>query len=261
MRVAMLSFVTVGLIVNLTGCASAPPGPRGPLLGPGIEAATDFSYAYGSGSVELPDGTRITGPGDNYWSGLTIFPRRLEGRLSPLKWFDIGGQVGWLDAGADIRVGRPAALGTNWPFNLAAGFTTGKGGPFEDTKPTRARWLRLEAYPALPSPDIHARLVLAGGVDFGVFLHEIGDPRPQTMFSDGWGPIAINVVRPETRIESSVGIFIPAPIASFMFTVSPYVTVAAGAPEINCHACQPVVSYREEWGLVFVSRFALRTSF
>jgi hypothetical protein len=259
---ATFTIAVAGLVLLLAGCASAPPGPRGPLLGPGIEVATDYSYAYGAGSVELPDGTRSSGSADNYWSALTILPRRLEGRLSPVKWLDIGGQLGWLDSGADLRVGVPAAPERSWAFDLAAGFDTGRGGLFEDTKPTRSRWLRLEAYPSLPNPQLHTRLVLAAGADFGTFLHQLGDPRPQTTFSDGWGPAAIQVVRTETRLEGSVGVFVyPGVVGSFMLTINPYVTVDSGAPETSCHACQPIASYAEDWGIVLVMRLALRVGF
>jgi hypothetical protein len=262
MKTLSMRLIFACFVAQLGACASAPPGPRGPLLGPGLELATDYSYAYGFGSVELPDGTRSSGGADNYWSPLTIFPRRLEGRLSPIKWFDIGGQLGWLDSGADIRVGTPAAPDKAWSFNLAAGFDTGRKGLYDDTKTTRSRWLRLEAYPRLPHGDPHARLVLAAGVDFGVFLHQLDDPRPLTTFNDSPTPIAIEVVRPETRIESSIGIFVyPGEVGSILFTISPYFTAASGAPEMNCHSCQPIASYSEDWGIVAVLRLALRKSF
>ena len=165
-------------------CAAAPAGPRGPLVGPGVEAAADLSYAYGHGEATLTDGTATTGGADNFWRGATVFPRRLEGRLSPLKWMDVGGQLGWIDGGADARVGLPAFDG--WPVavNLAAGFATGSLGPFKDTKAQRSRWLRLEAYPRVPLAE-NAFLVLALGLNTGDFYHQLPDPRPNAGDGDG----------------------------------------------------------------------------
>jgi hypothetical protein len=258
-RVRRLMSILV-TVLAVEGCASAPPGPRGPLMGPGIEVATDWSYAYGPGEATVADGSTSKGGADYYWSSFAIFPRRLEARLSPIKWVDIGGQIGWLGGGADIRVGLPALEGTPVAFNLAAGFETGEAGFFKETKPLRSRWLRLEAYPLVPLPGRKNRLVLAAGVNFGQFHHELPDPRPQVGFSDAWGPSDVQTIRSETRVETSIGLFLPARFASALITVSPYYVIDAGTPRMDCDACTIAV-YKQSWGVVLVSRFALRLGF
>ncbi|MBC8131855.1 MAG: hypothetical protein H7X95_02660 [Deltaproteobacteria bacterium] len=255
--------VTVALATGWVGCAAAPAGPRGPLLGPGIEAATDWSYARAAAAATLSDGLSTKGGADNYWGDLTILPRRLEGRLSPLPWFDIGGQIGWLGGGADARIGIPALPGRFLAVNLAAGIDTGDIGPTHGTKPTRSRWVRLETYPALPFLDFNFRLVVAAGIHAGRFFHQLPDPRPQASFNDGFAPGAINIIRNETRLETSVGAFLfPRPEASFLFTISPYFVLDADAPGPGCVDCSaPVVDYRQSWGLVVVTRYAFRHGF
>src|SRR5262245_42333594 len=154
----------LGLAFAAASCAAAPPGPRGPLMGPGVEAALDYAFAYGPGEATLADGTSASGGADYYWSPIAIFPRRLEGRLSPLKWFDIGGQIGAIGGGADVRVGLPAADDIPVALNLTAGFETGEAGFMKETKALRAKWIRLEAYPRVPLSTPGARLVLAAGL-------------------------------------------------------------------------------------------------
>ena len=206
----------LALALAASACAAAPPGPRGPLMGPGIELATDWSYAYGPGEATLDDGTS----------------RRLEGRLSPLKWVDVGGQIGWIGGGADARIGLPAVDGRWLAFDLAAGFETGEAGFFKETKPTRATWLRLAAYPLLPSPR-----------------------------DDGLAPSHVQTIRRETRLETSIGVFYaPARFATVQLTVNPYFVLDAGSPERACDACA-IAGYRQQWGIVAVTRLALRRGF
>jgi hypothetical protein len=182
--------------------------------------------------------------------------------VSPLPWVDVGGQVGWISGGADIRVGRPAASDRTWAFNLAAGFDTGEAGPYQPTKPTRARWLRAEAYPLLPWFDRHLRLVLAAGVDVGQFHHELPDPRPQTGFNDWIGPDDVETIRRETRLETSVGIFAyDGHLSSALLSLSPYFVLNSGAPPSDCDGCQRFTSYHQEWGFVLVVRGTLRHGF
>jgi hypothetical protein len=106
----------IGLVFIAMSCAAAPPGPRGPLMGPGAEIALDYSYAYGQGAAVLEDGSRTSGRADYYWTELAVIPRRLEARVSPVAWMDVGGQIGWVDGGADLRIGLPARPGDSRAF-------------------------------------------------------------------------------------------------------------------------------------------------
>jgi len=230
-------------------------------MGRGAEVALDYSHAYGAGAATLDDGSSTKGSADYYWSPVTIFPRRFEARVSPVDWVDLGGQIGWIGGGADARIGIPAIDGRRLALNLAAGFETGDAGPFKETKPTSAKWLRLEAYPLLPFKRQHVRLVFAAGVDFGMFFHALRDPRPQVGFDDTWGPADVQTIRRETRLETSFGLFYaPIRFATVLLTVSPYLVLDAGSPERNCDACT-IAGYRQEWGVVIVSRLALRHGF
>jgi hypothetical protein len=239
-------------------------------MGPGLEGAVDWSFAYGRASATLTDGNTTAGGADNYWGNLTMFPRRLEARLSPIKWMDLGGQLGWLDGGADVRVGLPALEGSPLALDLSAGFIAGGAGLFQDTKAQSSRWLRLEAYPRLrgPAPDIF--LVLALGLNAGDFYHQVPDPRPDTDPGDAnWGGGSIGFYRHETRLETSAGMFLTGHTGgrfagSVLVTVSPYFVLDAGPPVASpaCTDCPTdIASYRHSWGVVVVSRFAFHLAF
>ena len=73
---------------------------------------------------------------------------------------------------------------------------------------------------------------------------------------------AFQTLRRETRLETSIGAFLyPEPRASLLITVSPYFVLDAGPPQAVCSGCQPLASYRQEWGFVVVTRFALHLGF
>ncbi len=261
------AFSVLGVLglFGLMGCAAAPAGPRGPLLGPGVEVATDLSYAFGHGEATLPSGSRVAGGADTFWSPVTVLPRRLEGRLSPIHWLDVGGEIGWLGGGIEVRVGRRAIEGRSLALNLAGGLETGEVGPFKDTKPTNSQWIRLEAYPAwaLPADDARTRLVLALGFNFGRFYHELSYPRSAATVADGLSaPSALQLIRRETRLETSIGLFRQrGRFGSVLFTVNPYFVLKAGDPSVPCDGCDPLAAYRERWGIVVVFRVALRHGF
>jgi hypothetical protein len=239
------------------GCAAAPAGPRGPLLGRGVDLALDYSYAYGAGSATLADGTPTSGGADVLGPDIPILPRRLELRASPLPWADVGGQIGWLGGGFDARVGLPAAADRKLALNLAVGYETGDVGPFKDAKPSRSRWLRLEAYPMIPNADKAVRLVLAVGVNTGTFYHELSDPRPDDPACDTYCPDVVGFTRRETRLETSAGVFLQGRPASFVFTASPYFVLDAGAPQGRTAGEEVPASHRQAWGIVFVGRWSI----
>ncbi len=264
---APVNICWICVLAMIVGCAVAPAGPRGPLMGPGLEIATDFSYAYGQGDLITPDGTRASGSSDDLGSPLTVFPRRLEARVSPVESVDLGGQVGWLDGGLDLRVGLPAYPDRLIAFDLDAGYDWGSGGVVSDTSLARSRWIRLEAYPAVDRHAGRVRLVLAAGLNSGTFYHEVAFPVPRDSPEGNYRQPAYSLIRHETRLETSAGIFAATSsrkggLASILFTVSPYFIVDAGPPQATCALCTNDVStYRQGWGIVAVARFALRYGF
>ena len=92
------------------GCAAAPPGPRGPLSEAGAQFAIDWSGAVASARHSPGAGRGATESSSDYYGvNLPLPPRRLEGRLAPVSWADIGADLGWLDGGVDARFGVEAA--------------------------------------------------------------------------------------------------------------------------------------------------------
>lgn len=255
--VARLSAALV--FVSLAGCVAAPPGPRGPLLGNGTQFAGDLSLAFSSARAEHADGTSVTGTSDHFWSPLSIFPRRLELRMSPVSFLDFGADLGWLDGGADLRVGRWAKPNRAWAAQVALGVRTGSVGPFKDTKTTESAWARLEAYPLVHGTN--GRLLLSLGANVGRFYHQI-EYQSSSDDGDSYGPSAVQVVRREFRIESSIGYHVQdARRASILAAIEPYFVADAGAARASaCAGCESV-GYEQWFGVVLVLRGALHVPF
>jgi hypothetical protein len=93
------------------------------------------------------------------------------------------------------------------------------------------------------------------GANRGTFYHELDDPRP--VYGDGWGPWTVHALRPETRLETSLGVFFyEGRKGSVLFTASPYFVLDAGPIEKGTLA-----TYEQSWGLVFVTRGAIHQAF
>jgi hypothetical protein len=216
-------------------------------------------FAFSHARATLPEGEVTSGTSDHYWSPVALFPRRFELRGSILPWFDVGADIGWLDGGVDARVGLPAALGVAWAVQVAGGVRSGDPGPFEDTKSTHARWLRLEAYALLKESNIgggdvsQIRGILALGASDGRFGHQLPDPRPDPdAHTDSIGPYAIWVEREETRLDFAFG-------ADFFARPASATLLAQGYAVLNssCVDCDDVARYSQSWGASIVLRGAL----
>jgi hypothetical protein len=244
--------------LQLVGCATGSPGPRGPLLGPGVEISEDIAAGFGPSTVDLADGTHANGLADNTTAATAVgLLRGVEGRLSPIKWCDVGGRVGWIGSGLDVRLGRPAAPDVTWAFAVDAGFETGRAALMDDFKGLRSRWVRLELYPWVPlfpaDSTMSLRLVIAAGVNTGTFYRALPDPRNRPGAQD------ISVLRPETRIEGSLGaVFFPPRLGVVMLTANPYLVAHAGTPAPRCQGCDAIASYSHSWGVLVTLHLALR---
>jgi hypothetical protein len=246
------------LLVPLFGCAAVPPGPRGPLLGNGVQAATDFALGVSSARATREDGFTARGTSDHYFAPTAIIPQRLELRLSPVEWLDFGADTSWLDGGADARVGYAAKPSRTWAGHLAFGFRAGLFGEVENTLNSGAVWFRVEAYRLLLPPT--GRLMLALGLDSGKFYHQInidehgpGDPKDE--------PAAIEVMRREVRLETAVGYFVQQHRGSMLLAIEPYFVVDSSP--VRASSCGPCerVDYEQAFGVMLVGRFALHIPF
>lgn len=245
-------------ILPLFGCAAVPPGPRGPLLGNGVQVATDFVLPLSAAEATRADGYTARGTSDHYFSPVVVIPQRLELRFSPVEWLDFGADTSWIDGGGDARLGYAAKPSRAWALHLAFGFRSGVFGEAENTLNTGSGWARIEAYPLLRPPT--GRLLLALGVNAGKFYHQInidergpGDPDDELP--------AIEVMRREVRLEAAVGYFVQQHRGSMLLALEPYLVVDTGP--VRASACGPceAVDYHQSFGLVLVGRFALHVPF
>jgi hypothetical protein len=253
------SVSTLLLVLALAGCVAAPPGPRGPLLGNGVQAGGDFAFAFSQARGTRANGETQRGSSDHYLSPVTFIPQRLEFRLSPVRFLDFGADTSWLDAGADARVGYWAKPGARWAGHLALGFRAGELGQFVDTKPTGSGWARLEAYPLVYGPT--GRLLISLGTHFGSFYHQIATGAPDDPNADPDLPDPIQVIRREVRIESAVGYHFQQHRASVLLALEPYFVADAGPARASaCSGCESV-DYRQDFGFLLVARVAVLIPF
>lgn len=237
-------------------CAAAPKGPRGPLQGPGAKLAIDWSVAASYATLEREGQSDLSGSSDHYWTNVPLPPRRLELRLAPFSWMDVGAEIGWLDGSVDVRFGVPAEPG-QW-FSGAWGFgaRSGQVGPFKDTKRTNGMWARSELYPLLfmrgrGRQTSQHRLALALGVDAGTFYHQLARPIDKDDINEGLGFTATQLLRDELRIESAVGYVVVTRNSSVFAALEPYL-----AFELEDRP-----SYQQWWGVVLVVTVAARLPF
>lgn len=208
----------------------------------------DWSVAVGKARLARPGRPTTKGTGDFYGLNFPIPPRRLEGRLAPVSWADLGADIGWLDGGVDVRFGVPAAAGRFFAGNLALGMRSGGPGPVRRTKGTHSFWGRVEAYPLVrEASDGSQRAVVALGLNGGVFYHQVSDAGDQS--GDGFDFDATPILRRELRLEAAFGYFVKPPTtAALLFAVEPYWVVHG-----NDGSGGPVdTTYHEAWGVVFV---------
>jgi hypothetical protein len=225
--------------------------------------ATDWSIALSHARLEREGGSDLEGTSDHYWSNLALPPRRIELRVSPVSFADVGADIGWLDGGLDLRIGVPARRGELWAGNLAFGVRSGEAGPFKDTKRTYSYWARTELYPLLNESggalQKSRRAVLSLGLNVGAFYHQLDRPASASEEDeDGLGFHAVQLIRDELRVEAAAGVVLLNERASVLIALEPYLAFDLETDSDSCGVC---ARYHQRTGIALVFDVALFVSF
>jgi hypothetical protein len=249
---------TVLLPVSLAACALTAPVPAGALRpGTTTQIAPSWAIAYGAGSATVGE-TRIHGNGQTYGgpTGVGSFlPLRLALRQSIGGVADVGGDVGWLDAGVDVRVGTNDQ--SDVPFSIMAGVRSGQIA-FHIGEKTHEWRAQVEVDPRLSQgADRSTRLILAAGIAGGSFAHAIMLPdglRSEGGDAPNFDPPGAIFVRPEIRLELGVGLDVRRPQAAASFVLAPWILLDSQAPtRTACSDCQMAIGeFSQSWGLALI---------
>jgi len=256
------------LTASLTaaGCALTGTAPAGPLQpGTTTQIEPSWALAYGPGTATV-EGRRLTGNAESYGgttAELLPSPMRIGLRQSLGGLVELGGDIGWLDAGVEARAGSRG--GGAFPIAVAAGVRRGPF-PFGLGENTFSGHARFEIYPDLSGArDGSVRLALSAGVGVGSFAHSVTLPESYRVTggdAPDFEPFGALVVRPEVRLELGVGIHLIGPHGGVGATLLPWVVLASGAPtKMTCSECTldrtalsngAVADYSQSWGLSLV---------
>ena len=183
--------------------------------------------------------------------GYAMLPIRLGGRVAAADWFDIAGDWGLNDSGAELRAGLPEGS-RPLPFAFLLGARTDSLAPAAGHRITGQQHefrARLEAYPLLRSPTaaspMRIHLVLALGASHGRHYHSF-DVRYQA-----------SLLRDEDRIESALGVDLRRGHFVGSLVAMPYFVARASAPtslECNFGDCitARVLGYQQSFGMAIV---------
>src|SRR5688572_5231199 len=178
-RAALSRCVLLSGAASLSGCALLPGVPVGPSHGPSVRVGMVSGYTYAPASARLlQPGASVEQEGNagNYGGGGVAgpLPQRLAARFSTGRYLDVGGDIGWLDRGLQIRFGPlhadrplPGGLEIEWRTGSTSGLVDND--VVEQAEVLRAR---VELYPPLGfgrAEDGSARAfgVLAAGMSQG----------------------------------------------------------------------------------------------
>jgi hypothetical protein len=231
-------------------------------MGPGVKLATDWSVAFSHARLERAGQPDVSGSSDHFYANLPLLPRRVEARVSPVSWMDLGLELGWLEAGANLRFGVPSKVGKLFAGNVALGATSSASSPFKDTKKAYSVWARTEFYPLLSDARSGAKVtshrgVLSLGVDVGSFYHQLQLAVPNDT-GESYGPSWLALVRDEARLEGAIGYTAVSERASVLVALEPYAAIDLNTDPARCSRCS---SYQQSWGLVLVLNLAVFVSF
>ncbi|HEY2898980.1 MAG TPA: hypothetical protein VGL59_00280 [Polyangia bacterium] len=160
--------------------------------------------------------------------------------------------VGWVDSGVGLRLAIPP-VGDVQPPIISAGVRSGVVSYFGDR--TYEGHLSLEAYPVISGAKNRSlRLLLSVGATGGTFVHEMLLPQSFASSSDApVGPPIARILRPELRLQTSVGLFLSREHWGLAVALSPWILLRAGEPSSqvcqDCDGPHTIANYAQTWGL------------
>jgi hypothetical protein len=259
----------------IAGCALTAPVPAGPVRANTVtQLQPSWALAYGRASANL-GGARVSGNGQTFGGPLpwgAPLPIRLGLRQAFGSVVEASGDLSWVDSGLELRAGSPEG---SWliPVAISAGIrnssiltipSSNSGGiAIALNQGTYERRLRVEAYPEMSMGRLGAvRLLLSAGVSWGAFVHDLNvGPTYAAGPSITIGPGGVTVVRPETRLELTVGIYKRGTRGSATVALAPWILLDSGAPTkaecVGCAQSGSVSDFSQSWGVSLIVSPAL----
>ena len=104
------------------------------------------------------------------------------------------------------------------------------------------------------------------GATAGTFLHELLLPQGYASASDApTGPPITRILRPEVRLQTSVGLFLPREHFGLAVALSPWILLRADDPtSLVCQDCDGphvIANYGQTWGISLSIAPAIGTDF
>lgn len=254
------ALIALALLPLSGACALVPNVPAGPIAGSARFGGT-WVYARAPARVRASEGTevRFRGSGAQYGSTFPSILPRLGARFSTSDSFDFGFDLSPLELGLQLR-GGPLHASRPLPWGIELELRTGATSLFHSdvVRDQNILRVRAELYPPLPFGRAASGLPLA----FGVLTLAIGGgrqlvpvlPIPRDHQDSGEeGPLqsSLNVLRNETRLESSVGLHWLVKGGAFTLVTQPWLTLQQGAARASeCDGCYlDLIDVDSHWGL------------
>jgi hypothetical protein len=252
-------------LLSGVGCAIVPSVPAGPIGGSGVRLGATFAYAYAPATARTLQASGVPytlRSNSSMFRGLApLAPLRAMVRASAGPCLDFGADLGWLDAGLQLRAGQLDAR-RRLPWGLELEWRTGQLTVFDSAvaRQVRIYRARAELYPMLGArfADMDGFGVLTVGVSSGVqhhfmFVPAVADPTVDTT-GDGFASSELEVARSETRLEVSLGLHGRGPAGAVTVALQPWLGLHQGAVrDATCAACAlELQSLDVPWGLGLV---------
>jgi hypothetical protein len=245
--------------VFVGGCALTSPAPGGPLhAGAYTQIQPSWAVAYGPASMTV-DGVPVSGTVQSRNVGRGVidpFPNPIplaagvRQALGPS--LEASVDMGWVDSGVGLRLAIPSVVDPQ-ALVISAGARSGRVSFFGDE--SYEGHLSIEAYPVIAGPRTRSlRLLLSVGVAAGTFVHELLLAQTYASSSDApVGPPMARILRPEIRLQTSVGLFLSREHFGLAVALSPWILLRADEPTSlicqDCNGPHTITNYAQTWGV------------